>query len=159
MKRRTLYVVALLLSLAAAWWVSGLDEEAAPLRPAKKAAHARPVGKLDLAALDGRRVLRGEDEAAPPRDLFAPRSFLPPPPPPPPAAAPVAPPLPYRYAGMLEDGADAAAFVADNSQIRVVRVGDLLDGRYRVTAVSRSHIEFLYLPLNTTQSLVTGATP
>ena len=39
------------------------------------------------------------------------------------------------------------------------RVGDTLDGRYRVTAVSRARIDLIYLPLNEPQSLVTGATP
>jgi hypothetical protein len=41
----------------------------------------------------------------------------------------------------------------------VVRAGDVLDGRYRVTALSRSRIDFIYLPLNESQSLMTGALP
>ena len=57
------------------------------------------------------------------------------------SSAPTAPPLPFRYSGMLEEGGRAAAFLEEGEQIRVVRVGDTLDGRYRVTAVSRARID------------------
>jgi hypothetical protein len=107
-----------------------------------------PLGELRL-------VARPPADAAP-GELFPARSFLPPPPPPPAETKPVAPPLPYRYGGALEDGGAPAAFLLERDEVRAVRSGDVLDGRYRVTAVSRQRIDFLYLPLNETQSLSTG---
>ena len=52
-----------------------------------------------------------------------------------------------------------AVFLARQDEIRLVRAGDVLDGRYRVSAVSRARVDFIYLPLNASQSLLTGALP
>lgn len=160
MKRPYVLVGALLLSLGAAWWAAGLDDgdEQAPRRVARKTIRRDAPVRLDVAGLT--RVVRAPPdprEDAP--DLFPVRSFLPPPAPPAAAPAPVAPPLPFRYSGMLDDGGAPAALLASGEQLRAVRAGDVLDGRYRVTALSRSRIDFLYLPLNESQSLMTGATP
>ena len=161
MKRSPLLAGALVATLVAAWWAAGLDDEGAPApqRAARKAV------RRDVAAppnLDGLTLLARES-AAPPRggdrpDLFSPRSFVPPPPPEPPAV-PTAPPLPFRYSGMLDDGGPPAVFLARQDEIRLVRAGDVLDGRYRVSAVSRARVDFIYLPLNASQSLLTGALP
>lgn len=155
MKRAHGLVLALGAVLAATWWAAGLDDadDGGP-RPVRKSGRARPaampatpLGELHLAA---RPLADG-----PPGELFPVRSFLPPPPPPV-ETKPVAPPLPYRYGGALEDGGPLAAFLLERDEVRAVRPGDVLDGRYRVTAVSRQRIDFLYLPLNETQSLSTG---
>lgn len=160
MKRAHLLAGALVATLAAAWWATGLDEEGpAPQRAARKAVRRDVAAPLNL---DGLSLLPRES-AAPPRggdqaDLFAPRSFVPPPPPEP-AAVPTPPPLPFRYSGMLDDGGPPAVFLAHRDEIRVVRAGDVLDGHYRVSAVSRARVDFIYLPLNASQSLLTGALP
>lgn len=166
MKRLHGLLAILLVAVLAAWWAAGLDDDEsageAPRRPAaaRKVAAPRGVARTALAALDAPRPALAEgDAAAPVPDLFPVRSFLPPPPPAPPPPRPTAPPLPFRYSGMLEEGGRAAAFLEEGEQIRVVRVGDTLDGRYRVTAVSRARIDLIYLPLNEPQSLVTGAMP
>jgi hypothetical protein len=157
MKRQHVLLGVLLLALGAAWWAAGLDEsdEQPPRRTARKTIQREAVVHLDVAGLT--RAGRAVESDGP--NLFPVRSFLPPPLPPPAPAAPVAPPLPFRYSGMLEDGGAPAAFLASGEQIRVVRAGDVLDGRYRVTALSRSRIDFIYLPLNESQSLMTGAMP
>jgi hypothetical protein len=157
MRRQRVLLGALLLALGAAWWATGLDESEAPAprRAAGKTLHREAVAHLDAAGL--MRAGRVVESDGP--NLFPVRSFLPPPLPAAPAAAPVAPPLPFRYSGMLEDGGAPAAFVASGEQIRVVRAGDVLDGHYRVAAIGRSRIDFIYLPLNESQSLMTGAMP
>lgn len=158
MKRGHGLVLALVATLVAAWWAAGLeDDAAAPRREARKAAHREGAAPPDLAGL----ALRAREPAASPGDppdLFPPRSFLPPPIPEPPPA-PVAPPLPFRYSGMLEDGGPPAVFLSQRDELRAVRAGDVLDGRYRVTAVGRGRVDFIYLPLNAPQSLLTGALP
>lgn len=166
MKRPYILAAALLATLAVSWWVSGLDDDIAdPSSPRRaRAVAARGVGggeRAGLALLDGRRARSLAAGPGGGRDLFALRSFEPPPPPLPllPAPKPVPPTLPFRYIGMLEEEGAAVAFVADGDDVRLLRAGDAIDGRYRVTTVSRARIDFLYLPLNQTQSLATGAQP
>lgn len=158
MKRGHGLAAALVATLAAAWWVAGLDDEPVPEPAARKAVRREVAAPPDLAGL----ARRAREPAAPPTgdppDLFPPRNFLPPPAPEP-TPAPVAPPLPFRYSGMLEDGGPPAVLLAQQDEIRAVRAGDVLDGRYRVTAVSRGRVDFIYLPLNASQSLLTGALP
>lgn len=140
--------------LVAAWWAAGLDEDSdGDARPARKAGRARPL-EASAIPLGELSLVAREPADGPPGELFPVRSFLPPPPPV--DTKPVAPPLPYRYGGALEDGGPPAAFLLERDEVRAVRPGDVLDGRYRVTTVSRQRIDFLYLPLNETQSLNTG---
>lgn len=154
MKRSHGLILALGASLVAVWWAAGLDDDgdAGPVRQARRpmrpaAASATSLGELRFGVRPPADATLGE--------LFPVRSFLPPPPPPA-EIKPVAPPLPYRYGGALEGDGAPAAFLIDRDQVRAVRTGDVLDDRYRVTAVSRQRIDFLYLPLNETQSLNTG---
>jgi hypothetical protein len=62
-------------------------------------------------------------------------------------------------AACYEDGGPPAALLAEGERLHIVRVGDVLDGRYRVSAVGRARVDLVYLPLNQTQSLVSGALP
>lgn len=161
MKRKVLLLSALAASLLATWWAAGLDdagdgsEEGTPppasARPAGRA-EARPAA--DLSVLVPTPRARGEGRV----DLFAVRSFRPPPPPAPPVA-PMAPPLPFRYGGLLEDGGTLAVFLIEGERVHVLRAGDVLEGRYRVRALSRARVDLVYLPLNQTQSLAGGALP
>lgn len=155
MKRVHGLILALGAVLAAAWWAAGLDDAGeGDARPARKASRARPAA-IPATPLGERRLAARPSAEGAPGELFPARSFLPPPPPPV-ETKPTAPPLPYRYGGALEDGGPLAAFLLERDEVRAVRTGDVLDGRYRVTAVSRQRIDFLYLPLNETQSLSTG---
>lgn len=167
MTRRQLLGVALLITLAASWWASEIDENPDSPSSPRKAAHRLPAPmsteRIDLARLNARPTadVAGRSSDLPRAvvaNLFPVVSFEPPPPPPS-VQKPVAPPLPFRYSGMLEDSGNTLVFLADGAQMRTVRAGDLLDGRYRVTAVTRSRIDFIYLPLNESQSLATGNLP
>ncbi|MDB5935178.1 MAG: hypothetical protein JWQ01_2522 [Massilia sp.] len=98
-------------------------------------------------------------------DVFAPTSWQPPPPPPaaaptPVAAiaapAPTAPPLPFRFLGRYGDGDLDIAMLVKGDKLYLVTPGDTIDDTYRVERVTGSTIEFTYLPLQLTQSLVTG---
>ncbi|MBX9611510.1 MAG: hypothetical protein K2X51_07790 [Burkholderiales bacterium] len=96
-------------------------------------------------------------------DAFAKLSWLPPPPPvqiaprapPPPPPVPVAPPLPFTFVGLMEQGASTPqAFLAKGDVLLVVKAGDSLDNNtYRVETLSAQQIVMTYLPLNTTQTL------
>ena len=102
-------------------------------------------------------------------DTFKARSWLPPPPPPPAAVAaasappppPSAPPLPFRFVGMLELKSDRpTAFLARGEALNVVRVGDVIDDTYRIESLSPAKVVVTYLPLKQQQTLsVDGGQP
>ncbi|MGZ2745450.1 hypothetical protein [Burkholderia stagnalis] len=90
-------------------------------------------------------------------DPFTASSWLPPPvevPPPPAArpAPPTAPPMPFTYVGELDAKAEKPqVFLSNGDQLLIVSPGDVIDGQYRVDAVSASNVVLTYLPLNQTQ--------
>src|SRR5687767_7000876 len=68
-------------------------------------------------------------------------------------AAPVAPPMPYRVAGtVMQDGA-AQIVLARGDSVLTVREGDMLDGAYRVDAVSAERVTLTYVPLGLREDL------
>ena len=79
----------------------------------------------------------------------------PPPPPKPVAAAPtvapapVAPPIPYRFAGKVVRGGQEEVLVSKGDLVFAVKAGDTVDGAYKVESVGSEAIEFTYLPLGT----------
>ncbi|WP_256259618.1 hypothetical protein [Burkholderia ubonensis] len=89
-------------------------------------------------------------------DPFTASSWLPPPveAPLPTArpAPPTAPPVPFTYVGELDAKADKPqVFLSNGDQLLIVSPGDVIDGQYRVDAVSASNVVLTYLPLNQTQ--------
>lgn len=122
---------------------------------------AKPAESLQLPERGGLARVRGELFGAPPA----------PPPPkaspaPAAAAAPVAPPVPYRFAGMMLKGGEVEFMVAKGDLVFPVKVGDTLDGTYRVESIGAEGIELLYLPLGTRDRIAVssvldagGATP
>lgn len=96
-------------------------------------------------------------------DAFAKLTWVPPPPvvrpaaPPPPAApvVPVAPPLPFTFVGLMEQGtAKPQAFLSKGDVLLVVAAGDVIDSNtYRIDTLSAQQIVITYLPLNTPQTL------
>jgi hypothetical protein len=99
---------------------------------------------------------------------FARLSWLPPPPPPappppaapPPAQAPTAPPLPYTFVGMVEQGVGKPqAFLSRGDALIIVAAGDVIDSNtYRVESLSSSQVVLIYLPLDTRQVIdIAGA--
>jgi len=90
-----------------------------------------------------------------PSDAFDARSWTPPAPPktegPPPK--PVAPPLPFAFSGVMEDG-QRTLFLRRGDSLVVAREGELLDGTYRVEAIGAEQATFTYLPLTERQMLL-----
>jgi hypothetical protein len=93
----------------------------------------------------------------PKNDLFLSTSWLPPapPPPPPPKLAPPpppqAPPVPYRFVGLLEDSVRPTAFLSRGDTLLLVSTGDTVEGIYRVDQITQKDIALTYLPLNERQ--------
>lgn len=68
--------------------------------------------------------------------------------------APIAPPLPYRYAGTVQNGAQEQVVLAKGERVFAIAVGETLDGTYRVEFVGSDRIELVYLPLGTADRIV-----
>lgn len=104
-------------------------------------------------------ALRRQPAADKPDDLFAAKSwYVPPPPPRPgPPPAPTAPPLPFAYMGrMVEDGR-TTVFLTQQDRNYAAKIGDVLDGTYRVDGIDAGGVTLTYLPLNTQQTLAIGS--
>lgn len=132
----------------------------APPQPAASA--ASPAASSIPAAAASRAVPSGEGQA------FGRLSWLPPKPPPPPAAPPpppapvipTAPPLPFTFVGMVENGVGKPqAFLAKGDTLLVVSAGELLENNtYRVDSFDANQVVITYLPLTMKQTIdVSGA--
>lgn len=129
--------------------------------PARAAASAPDV---QVAALVPRERLigamrEGGDSAA----LFGTQSWVPPPPPPAketgkplPPPPPSAPPLPFSYIGRQGEDGRWEVFVARGDKTYIVKEQSVVDGIYRVDAITPSSITFTYLPLSQAQVLGFG---
>jgi hypothetical protein len=150
----------LLISLAAiasamAWLLTPTDNAAAPVgQPASGVAPAAAIERsaVSLSTELAKRQLIGSAR----NDPFAPRSWAPPPPPPrleraEPPPPPSAPPLPYRFAGTVRYGGTLKVMLAIGERIYEAKVGELLDGLYRVRAVSSEAVTLVYTPLGIEQ--------
>jgi hypothetical protein len=179
--RAALLAVGLAGTLAAIWAVESRDESLADARAdvGQAAAPAmRPAARADRAlsapaatpegpppAVDLARAVRIPRPLA--ADAFEPRSWAPPPrklsaveraaaaPPPPPP--PQAPPLPYRYMGMMGDGATTTLFLANGERDMAAKPGDVLDGVWRLELVNEQRALFTYVPLQQSRTLTLGA--
>lgn len=101
-------------------------------------------------------------------DPFAPRRWEAPAPPAPapvvvaapPPVAPVVvepagpPPLPYQFVGQMNDSADQVVYLARGDQALLARTGEVLEGTYKVLAITALQIEFEHLPTGQKQALV-----
>lgn len=89
------------------------------------------------------------------QDPFSPHSWLPPAKPATaaagPAPAPVAPPLPFRFAGQFYRDSGAEVYLAKGEEIFPVKEGDVLEGQYKIESVTASEVRFLHLPSGTSQ--------
>jgi len=121
--------------------------------PARSGPEAGPrAAPIDLPARASLRKPGGELFAAPP-----------PPPPPsrPAAAAPVevkiqAPPMPYRVAGQVSHEGTTVVLARDE-RVYLVRVGDKLDGGYRVEAIRPDGVTLVYTPLDLREHLAAAS--
>jgi hypothetical protein len=128
--------------------------------PAPPAARTEQLAEAGTAA--GNAVGDAAAPAANPVDIFAVRNWEPPAPavdstanlPPPP---PEAPPIPFRYAGKLEEaGKPPIFYLAQGEEILAVHPGDLIKGDYRVGRIKNGQLHFLYRPLKIEQSIPVG---
>ncbi len=86
-------------------------------------------------------------------------------------AAPVAPPLPYRFAGRVRVDGVTEVYLAKGDDIFPVKKGDTVEGQYRVQAIGRSEMTLVHLasgsrerieyspPINEGDSTATAASP
>jgi len=143
---------------------SGIDIVEAVTRTSTSAAIQTPESPTALERDDSLKLPpRARDIPDSKGDAFVAKSWTPPPPPPvrvaplppPPPPAPVAPPLPFTFVGLMEQGAaKPQAFLSKGDVLLVVAAGDLLDNNtYRVDTLTPQKIVITYLPLNTPQTL------
>jgi len=159
-----------LLAVVSALVLVAIGAEREGRDPAAVIAEARSAGKTQngassaasAAELDLTRLHRSA-HAGVPDDLFARKSwYVPPPPPPPPPpvkivpAPPTAPPLPFTYLGRYVEAGQPTFFLVRGERILTVKVGDIIEGSYRVDGVVGSTLGLTYLPLNIKQGLDTG---
>lgn len=123
-----------------------LAQEAAP--PAEPAALRAPQARASLAAVP-RDLFHIEPPPAPAVTQVEPEYVAPPP--------PMAPPLPFVYMGKSADQGRVTVFLTRNNKPYIARLGDVLDGQYRVDAINPPMLEFTYLPLAQKQMLHIGA--
>ncbi len=91
-------------------------------------------------------------------DPFSPHSWLPnlrkteaaPPP------APVAPPLPFRFAGQYLLGAEMQVFLGKGDDVFPVKAGDTLEGQYNVESITDTEVTFVHLATGTRQTIEFG---
>lgn len=169
-KQRWAILLALLgLTLGAVAWVSQQDEAAEPVRVAPhvampkdaaqgngQSAQDKPDATLSLNLNRLQRVPQDKDEAV--SDLFAAKSwYVPPPPPKPlPPPPPSPPPMPYAYMGKLVEDGQLTVFLTKQNRNYVVKVGETLDGMYKIESVTPGMMTMVYLPLNMKQTLMIG---
>lgn len=140
-----------------------LPRKAPPQRAAPRASGVHAVPPAPEARVVSARVVAPTQAAA----LFARHSWYvappappppPPPAPPPPPPEPTAPPLPYTFVGSYAPAGDRPVFfLARGDRVIDAHVGDRLDGVYQFESAVDGQLVFVYLPLNTRQSLATGA--
>ncbi|HEX9395302.1 MAG TPA: hypothetical protein VF943_01055 [Burkholderiales bacterium] len=68
----------------------------------------------------------------------------------------VAPVLPYRFVGRVYQEGATQVYVARGTKLFAVRQGDVLDGEYRVDALSPSEIAFVHLASGSRQVMPLG---
>ena len=160
--QRRWMVLGSLLAATIAAMVYPTEEPIAVVEPSALRQRSRPAPVAAPTAVDPAAVQAWLAADANP---FAPRSWEPPAPAPvaartvapvvvnatPPPAPP--PPLPFRYLGQLSDGSDRVIYLGAGEQLLPARLGDTLDGGYKVVALSATQIEFENTSSGTRQSL------
>jgi hypothetical protein len=67
--------------------------------------------------------------------------------------APMAPPLPYRFAGRLMIEGKGQVFLSKDDTAIPVAEGEILDGTYRVESITGERVTLVYLPLTSKISI------
>ncbi|WP_343731843.1 hypothetical protein [Duganella sp.] len=155
-------LTALIGTLAAAFYP--VDDRTLPSAPPSGPAPVQP--HLLVTPTAPGKVIEDDDSAGDP-DPFAPRGWQAAPTPSPvattvqpvtavsaePAPPPGPPPLPFRFVGSLKDGNDQLVYLARGDEAMVARMGEVLEGTYKVTLISATHMEFEHVPTGQKQVL------
>jgi hypothetical protein len=72
---------------------------------------------------------------------------------------PVAPPLPFRYLGVMSPNGKPLIILGRGEEVLMASAGQHLDGQYRVERISDAAVEIIFVPLNATQRLAIPALP
>lgn len=162
-RRHWMLAVALSGTIVAVVWAQNMDSGESD--PGVAQVRVRPSERQDAGPTEDlavRRVaaLREKDSlASASGNAFAPKSFYVPPPrpkvaAPPPPPPPTAPPLPFRFMGVMKESpTQTLVFLSRDDRLYTVRAGDVLDRTYRVESIEADGVTFVYLPLNETQKL------
>lgn len=162
--RQTALFAALAASLAATAWVTVQDEPAAAPAPARRLAGSGaakaaewpapvPASRPDWPAAEplarrawGEPALDAPAMAAPTDGPAAAQAAADP------DTEPAPPPFPYSLVGRMSDG-QTRAVLDGPSRSRIVAVGDVIDGQWRVEAIEPAGLRLRHLPDGPTQTL------
>ncbi|GAA4030742.1 hypothetical protein [Actimicrobium antarcticum] len=135
----------------------------APVPMLAGSATPRPVAPVvgAILVLQPRQALIGGAGSGKPDALFGSQSWMPPPPPPVvvkplPAPPPQAPPLPFTYLGKKMEDGRWEVFLARGEQTFIVHEQSVIDGVYRIEAITPPQMSITYLPLRHIQTLTIG---
>src|SRR5882762_9588979 len=158
MRRPPRIAVLIALLAGAAAWVAidlrgpaGPNATKAPTSAASQdAERSAPASQATHSGIPARSVL-GRIAA----DPFSAHSWMPRPKPAAVSEAPVpvAPPLPFRFAGQFYRESGIEVYVARGEEIFPVKEGDTLDDQYKVDSVSATEVSFVHLPSGTRQTM------
>ncbi len=153
--RRRLLYVALAATLGAAAWVAREDAPRGKSAPSARLAAGAPLD----AALREAGALRLPERSvaevaivdpffiAGPAAAGGPRSGTP--------AKPAAPELPFVVLGLVDHRGEKRLALSEGEQMHLVKVGDIIDGRYRVDHIG-TELRLTYLPLKEVQVMMIG---
>ena len=121
----------------------------------RAAAKANAAERLELPERRGLSRTQGELFGAPPPPPkpITKKAQLPAPV----AAAPVAPQVPYRFAGKVRKGSEEEVLISKGDVVLPVKAGDTLDGVYKVESINAERIDLVYLPLGTRDRIVVSS--
>lgn len=82
--------------------------------------------------------------------------YVPPPEPKQENLQPVVPPLPFVFVGKMKEGSVFTVFLERTGRTYSVKLGDIIDGLYRVDSIQPPDMTFTYMPMNASQTLAIG---
>jgi hypothetical protein len=71
----------------------------------------------------------------------------------------VAPPFPFAYMGQIVEDGKAQFILSRGDRVVTLAIGDTIDKTYKLDNAAGGVLTFVYLPLNTKQTLATGVSP
>lgn len=158
--RSTLLIAVSGLTLAAVFFAPpaevGATDTVKPVAPRARAAQTEMPRNTDVPDI----VIARASDGTPLNDPFvskAPRVEQPaaqesPAPPPEPSA----PPLPYSYLGKIMEDGKVVIFLGKQDNNYSVRIGETVDGLYRLEDINDQAVTLVYLPLSKKQMLPIG---